>query len=103
MRVLAFKLVSDHTMSMAVVVWVVLEDLMVGCIADRRNSIALPYRTEHLQGSFTRRSAKSAMAATGVPATAPGATGGARPSLALAPAGSANPSSKAHLQEQLAP
>jgi hypothetical protein len=43
-RVLAFKLVSDHTMSMAVVVWVVLEDLMVGCIADRRKIIALPHR-----------------------------------------------------------
>ena len=39
MRVLAFKLVSDHTMSMAVVVWVVLEDLLVGCIADRRKAL----------------------------------------------------------------
>ena len=36
MRLLAFKLVSDETMSMAVAVWVVLEDLMVGCITDRR-------------------------------------------------------------------
>ena len=44
MRLLAFKLVSDQTMSMAVAVWVVLEDLMVSCITDRRKINALPHR-----------------------------------------------------------
>ena len=41
---LAFKLVSDQTMSMIVAVWVVLEDLMVSCITDRRKINALPHR-----------------------------------------------------------
>ena len=44
MRLLAFKLVSDQTMSMAVAVRVVIEDLMVSCIEDRRKINALPHR-----------------------------------------------------------
>ena len=44
MRLLAFKLVSDQTMSMAFEVRVVLEDLMVGCITNRRKTNALPHR-----------------------------------------------------------
>ena len=44
MRLLAFKLVSDQTMSMVVAIWVVLEDLMVGSITDRRKINALPHR-----------------------------------------------------------
>ena len=44
MRLLAFKLVSDQTMSMAFAVRVVLEDLMVSFITDRRKINALPHR-----------------------------------------------------------
>ena len=44
MRLLAFKLVSDQTMSRAFAVRVVLKDLMVGCITDRRKINALPHR-----------------------------------------------------------
>ena len=44
MRLLAFKLVSDQTMSMAFEVRVVLEDLMVGCITNRQKTNALPHR-----------------------------------------------------------